>query len=69
MNYKIKAMMDWPIPKALKNLRGFDGFDRLLPQVCSELWKNSSTFNGEELRRMHFHGLQRQLNLLNNLKR
>jgi hypothetical protein len=42
---KIEAMMDWPIPKTLKNLRIF-GFDRLLPQVCSTLWKNSNTFNG-----------------------
>ena len=40
----IKAMMDWSIPKTLKNQRIF-GFDRLLPQVCLTLWKNSSTFN------------------------
>ena len=42
---KIKAMMDWSIPKTLKNLTRIFGFDRLLPQVCSKLWKNSSTFN------------------------
>jgi hypothetical protein len=42
---KIKAMMDWSIPKTLKNLRGYFGFDRLLPQVCATLWKHSSTFN------------------------
>ena len=42
---KIKAMMDWLIPKTLKNLREIFGFDRLLPQVCSELWKNRNTFN------------------------
>jgi hypothetical protein len=39
---KIKAMMDWPIPKTLKNLRGFF-FDRLLPQLCLALWKNRTT--------------------------
>ena len=42
---KIKAMMDWMIPKTMNNLRGFFGFDRLLPQVFSKLWKNSNTFN------------------------
>jgi hypothetical protein len=43
---KINSMMDWPIPKTLKNLRGVFEIDRLLPQVCLELWKNSNTFNG-----------------------
>jgi hypothetical protein len=42
---KIKAMIDWPIPKTLKNLRGFFWFDRLLPQLCSTPWKNRKKFN------------------------
>jgi hypothetical protein len=40
---KIKFMREWPIPKTLKRLRGFLGIEKLLPQVCQELWSNSNT--------------------------
>jgi hypothetical protein len=39
---KIEAMKDWPHPKTLKILCGF-GFNKILSQVCSELWQNCST--------------------------
>lgn len=39
---KIKAMVAWPQPTNISELRGFFGVDRILPQVCSELWSNCS---------------------------
>jgi hypothetical protein len=37
---KIEAMKDWPRPKNIKRLCGFN---RVLSQICSELWKNCLT--------------------------
>jgi hypothetical protein len=39
---KIEAMKDWPHPKTLKSL-WFPGFNGILSQVCSELWKNCNS--------------------------
>ena len=40
---KIQAMLEWPKPNTLKALWVFFRAHRLLPQVCSRLWKDCQT--------------------------
>jgi hypothetical protein len=65
---KIKAMMDWPIPKTLKNLRGFLGltgyylkfvrnYGRITSPLTTLTKKDAFSWTPDELK------------LLNNLKR
>ena len=46
MDYeKVKAMMEWSLPKNLRELRGFLGLTRLLSKICSQLCTNSPAPN------------------------
>lgn len=42
---KTAAMLEWPILKTVKHLRGVPRVDRLLPSVCEGLWGSCSSFN------------------------
>lgn len=35
---KIKCMLEWPVPRNVKSLRGFFGSNRLLSEICQKLW-------------------------------
>jgi hypothetical protein len=64
----IKAMMDWPIPKTLKNIRGFLGligyFHKFVHNYGIIATPLTTLTNMDA-----FSWTQRKLNLLNNLKR
>jgi hypothetical protein len=65
---KIKAMMDWLIPKTLKNLRGFlglTGYYRKFVQNYGRIATPLTTLTKKDA----FSWTPRKLNLLNNLKR
>ena len=42
---KIEAVIDWPRPTAVTEVRSFLGFSKLLQEICEGFLQDSSTFN------------------------
>ena len=65
---KIKSMTEWPIPKTLKNIRGFLGLGWYYHEVVKNYDQITTTLI-ELLKKEAFLGLNKKLNILRNLRR
>jgi hypothetical protein len=65
---KVKATMEWPIPKTLKNIRGFLGLTRYYHKFVKSYGQIVTPLT-TLLKKKHFLGLKKQPNLFKNLRR
>jgi hypothetical protein len=64
---KIKTMMEWPIPKTLKNIRGFLGITRYYHKFfknCGQVALHLTML----LKMTHFLRIEKQIKVLKNLR-